>query len=926
MAFAETYSEAINIAIANATNPTSEWLPDSSTKGPIIIVPDTTADDKYGLKYDGTKLIVRTASKQKYWSSTSNKSTGQDYNIVGNISTGAAAWVTTGNDMTNFLVTNKGDLTGADITKLIERGLGMDDDGSHDAVLEYAVGAPAGGFLNDNLIRPTKHVDITAYSTTTPADYKDSRAFFAKPDNMSQTAYDDFTETFYPTFRNNCYIVKDKLFPFTQLGYTYFWGNGGQTLPQIQGMTEFVILPYADGKNYGTVTVYGIYPTQAYAYTRNNGINLSSAAGSQYGNGFASFQVDGSCDSVWAGHRFQSKVKKVADGTNYVKVTNTGSIKGGQGILIYSLNYEVENKGEISGSTSNKWAYSDTSDVAILFKGITDAASGSTVPVPDTGNNTVSNYGTLSSPGIAIEAEKGKTNITNYTGGKIAGGTYAIKTSTVETSDDAIIINGGEITGSIDLGAGADSLTVTAASNAKFNFVLNKDNATSGQIVSVETVNIADYTTLALTTTGTINVKDNESFLIVNSANLTVIPGNLIIQNDSSLPMVSFGAQKSGNNLSLVASRNNSYYGQQCGNSSLGTTLDSLANTSTGDMAAAIGALDGSGSAGNARQLEPTTDNSAPQTNYATMAQFINNILSRFDNVAQIQTRGSASAITDATLDTTGIWAQGFDTYLHQDPRGSSNGYNANVWGASLGFDTPLLTNSIVGISGGYARDDVRTKDNSARSGIDSYATSLYGSYAKNAYYLDLIASFAYNVYNSSRHIAFGGIDRTPTADYEGQQYSGYTEGGYTFKNKNVTITPLASLQYSHLHINNYTEENADSLNLNVAGQDYDALQSGLGAKLAYKIAYKECAIIPDLHFKWLYDFIGERQQSTSTFTGGGASFATNGFDPARSSYNFGTKLIIMTKKNVTLTANYDFELKEDFYSHAGYLNVRYDF
>jgi len=34
----------------------------------------------------------------------------------------------------------------------------------------------------------------------------------------------------------------------------------------------------------------------------------------------------------------------------------------------------------------------------------------------------------------------------------------------------------------------------------------------------------------------------------------------------------------------------------------------------------------------------------------------------------------------------------------------------------------------------------------------------------------------------------------------------------------------------------------------------------------------------------------------------------------------------MMTTKNITLTADYDFELKEDFYSHAGYLNVRYDF
>ena len=323
--------------------------------------------------------------------------------------------------------------------------------------------------------------------------------------------------------------------------------------------------------------------------------------------------------------------------------------------------------------------------------------------------------------------------------------------------------------------------------------------------------------------------------------------------------------------------------------------------------------------------LEPAADNSACQTGYETMLQFIINILSRFDNVSQVQTRGDEAAVMGKGLTTTGVWAQGFGTYLHQDPRGSSNGYNATVWGTSVGFDTQLLENSIVGFSGGYASDSVRTKDFSARSDIDSYAGSLYGSYAKDDYYLDLIASFAYNQYDASRHAAFGSISRTPTANYGGQQYSGYAETGYTFKNKDVTLTPLASLQYSHLHINGYTEENGGALDLTVAGQDYDAVQSGLGAKLAYKMSRKNYTLIPDLHVKWLYDFVGDRQQCTSTFTGGGASFATNGFIPAQASYDFGTKFIMLTKAHITITANYDFEVKEDFYSHAGYLNLRAD-
>ena len=49
-------------------------------------------------------------------------------------------------------------------------------------------------------------------------------------------------------------------------------------------------------------------------------------------------------------------------------------------------------------------------------------------------------------------------------------------------------------------------------------------------------------------------------------------------------------------------------------------------------------------------------------------------------------------------------------------------------------------------------------------------------------------------------------------------------------------------------------------------------------------------------------------------------------FDLGAVSYDFGAKITLITKKDLTLSVNYDLELKEDFYSHNGYVNVRYDF
>ncbi|MEF9438633.1 MAG: autotransporter outer membrane beta-barrel domain-containing protein [Candidatus Mariimomonas ferrooxydans] len=133
----------------------------------------------------------------------------------------------------------------------------------------------------------------------------------------------------------------------------------------------------------------------------------------------------------------------------------------------------------------------------------------------------------------------------------------------------------------------------------------------------------------------------------------------------------------------------------------------------------------------------------------------------------------------------------------------------------------------------------------------------------------------------------------------------------------------MASLRYTRLHLEGYTETNANSLNLKVDDQDYDFLQSGLGAMIAYK---DNTTFIPELHGMWLYDFIGDKQQTTSTFTGGGGSFNTNGADPAQHSFDIGAGLTLNTENNVSVVLNYDFEIKEDFYGHSGDVTVKYSF
>ena len=68
------------------------------------------------------------------------------------------------------------------------------------------------------------------------------------------------------------------------------------------------------------------------------------------------------------------------------------------------------------------------------------------------------------------------------------------------------------------------------------------------------------------------------------------------------------------------------------------------------------------------------------------------------------------------------------------------------------------------------------------------------------------------------------------------------------------------------------------------------------------------------------------RDLVVSTGLGGGSLTTVKGFDPPQSSYTAGAKLTVMTNYAVTLSLNYDFEIKDNFHSHTGYVDVRYAF
>jgi uncharacterized protein with beta-barrel porin domain len=259
-----------------------------------------------------------------------------------------------------------------------------------------------------------------------------------------------------------------------------------------------------------------------------------------------------------------------------------------------------------------------------------------------------------------------------------------------------------------------------------------------------------------------------------------------------------------------------------------------------------------------------------------------------------------------------GAWVRAFGYFGNQDAVGPFVGYSSRTYGAMVGFDMPIDDDTRAGIGVGYARNTIDGKVFTADTDFNTYQATAYAAHEAGPLYAEGDVSFGFNQYTGSRDIVFPGIDRTADASYNGKDITAYIGAGYHLYSEGFTITPLASLQFTNLAINGYTETGAGDIDLQVNSQNYNFLESGLGVKFARPFDLGDATFfLPDMHFKWLYEILNPTMQNTAAFdVVGSPAFTTPGFTPDNSTFDIGGGVALLScvcsGKPWTVSAVYD--------------------
>ena len=268
------------------------------------------------------------------------------------------------------------------------------------------------------------------------------------------------------------------------------------------------------------------------------------------------------------------------------------------------------------------------------------------------------------------------------------------------------------------------------------------------------------------------------------------------------------------------------------------------------------------------------------------------------------------------------------NVYSNEDAQGYRN------WstGAYTGFDYAFSQVGI-GLLAEYERFKANVGKNWGDFIINTAHADIYATYAPSQlpeFSLNGIVGGGYQWYDIDRNVLQGTTDASP----RGAGFDSLFGVEYAFKNsvfeeipENLYITPMASVQYMYLHIQDYTEKGVPLQNMKVSRQNQKSLRSNLGFRIGHTWEIPNVKFSPEFTCSWQREFLDKKRSVRFTQTTGPSVPVI--LEIGKSGRNIvltGVDLMVTLYDRHGLEAGYDFEYNSAYHTHFMYMsyNVRF--
>lgn len=239
------------------------------------------------------------------------------------------------------------------------------------------------------------------------------------------------------------------------------------------------------------------------------------------------------------------------------------------------------------------------------------------------------------------------------------------------------------------------------------------------------------------------------------------------------------------------------------------------------------------------------------------------------------------------------------------------------------GMDYRFTENFTAGFFAGYAHTDADLDAQGSTSEINTVSGGAYATFAWDDWFIDGVVGYGHSFIENDRRAL--GTSNTSSPESDSIQVQG--RFGRDFLIHGWTLTPSLGLSYTHVTVEEFTEDGPAALRLE---EDVvDSFRSQLGGSIARRIPASWGAITPQVRAFWVHEYLNDRRDIRASFvdTALPGTFNTPTANADRDFGVFGAGLTAEIGTQWTLHLDYDVEAgREEFLAHQVQGGVRFEF
>ena len=259
--------------------------------------------------------------------------------------------------------------------------------------------------------------------------------------------------------------------------------------------------------------------------------------------------------------------------------------------------------------------------------------------------------------------------------------------------------------------------------------------------------------------------------------------------------------------------------------------------------------------------------------------------------------------------------------------RAGDLGFNTQSSGIFAGADTQVSDNSLVGFSAGFISSNLDWTGAGGRAQTDYTKAGVYAAWLPGNWFAQGGINAGASRGDASRRMAFSVLSRTATSEPSGWEGNARVRVGYRLPFAGVDVEPIATLDYFYQRRDAFTENGADSLNLQVQTVKNRTLRSHLGVNVSWDTPMQNGSVMtPVLQLGWAHERPLDDRAITAGLNGQPGDFTVYGDTKTTDSLTAGAGVNLVSGKNFSLLARYGAEYRRDFTDQTLSAGLNYRF